>query len=83
MGRIQGKFIGATFTQETPSGTVNGTNVTFTLSNTPASALSVIVTLNGVVQVQGSDYSLAGVTITFATAPSLVQTVYAHYLKTN
>lgn len=57
-------------TRETPSGTVNGSNVTFTLANTPVSG-SDEVYLNGLIQDSGggNDYTISGATITFATAP--------------
>lgn len=55
---------------ETPSGTVNGSNVTFTIANTPATN-SLKVYVGGVRMKAGSpgDYTLSGSTITFATAP--------------
>ena len=56
---------------ETPSGLINGINTTFTLANAPSPALSLILSLNGMVQQQGAgdDYTLAGNTITFLVAP--------------
>lgn len=54
---------------ETPSGTVNGINATFTLANTPSPAGSLILTKNGqVMKSGGTDFTLATATITFATA---------------
>lgn len=53
---------------ETPSGTVNGTNATFTLANAPSPAGSLILTKNGVIQKAGGvDYTLSSLTITFVT----------------
>lgn len=51
---------------ETPSGTVNGTNPTFTLANTPESG-TVAVHVNGLRQKSGAgnDYTISGSTITF------------------
>jgi hypothetical protein len=54
-----------TFTPETPSGVINGINVTFTITNTPLLALF----LNGAYQTSGVDYTITGTTITFTTAP--------------
>lgn len=53
-------------TRETPSGTINGSNATFTLANTPTSG-SEEVFVNGVLQELGSgkDYTISGGTITF------------------
>lgn len=54
---------------ETPSGTINGSNVTFTLANTPTSG-KVTVYKNGVLQAPTTDYTISGGTITFVTAPN-------------
>lgn len=55
---------------EVPSGTINGTNVTFTLANTPI-ANTTDVYLNGVWQQVGvgNDYTISGSTVTFNSAP--------------
>lgn len=57
--------------REVPSGSVNGTNVTFTLSQTPSVANTEQVFLNGLLQFAGAteDYTISGDTITFNTAP--------------
>jgi hypothetical protein len=54
---------------ETPSGTVNGSNVTFTLANAPSPAASLQLFVNGLLQESGSgnDYTLSSATITFLT----------------
>ena len=61
---------GAAVDNEIPSGTINGSNVTFTLANTPISG-SEHVYLNGARQLvgAGNDYTISSATITFATAP--------------
>ena len=61
---------GTDLTRETPSGSINGSNVTFTLSTTPVAGSEVLF-LNGQLQEQGasSDYTISGDTITFADAP--------------
>jgi hypothetical protein len=53
-------------TGETPSGTINGTNDTFTLANTPTAG-SVALYANGVRLKSGSgnDYTISSSTITF------------------
>jgi hypothetical protein len=51
---------------ETPFGTINGSNDTFTLAHAPNPAMSLILILNGQVQTQGVEYTLSGATITFA-----------------
>ncbi len=67
--------------QESPSGLVNSINVTFVLSQTPTSAASVKLYLDGGIQYQGGglDYTIAGATITMAAAPVSPQTLYADY----
>ena len=54
---------------ETPSGTINGVNDTFTLAHAPNPSSSLTLTLNGQVLIQGSDYTLSGSTITMTTIP--------------
>ena len=56
----------ATLTNDTFDG--DGSDTTFTLSES-ASTNTVIVTLNGVVQVPTTDYTVSGTTLTFTTAP--------------
>lgn len=69
--------------QEVPSGTVNGSNTSFSLAFTPSAAASVHLTLDGLVLIQGSgqDYTISGSTITMTTAPALGQKLYALYTK--
>jgi hypothetical protein len=65
---------------ETPSGDVNGTNVTFTLGSTPVTG-SVEVYLNGLLQKPvGEDYTINGQTITFVEAPETNDLLLASYL---
>ena len=67
------------FAQEIPTGTVNGSNTSFTLAHTPASTASVEIRLDGIVLLQTTDYTQSGATITFVTAPSTGQVVSAYY----
>lgn len=72
---------GATQTRnEVPTGTVNGTNATFTLAATPA-ANSQRIYKNGVRLKAGSgnDYTISGTTITMATAPATGTVLLADY----
>lgn len=61
---------GTKVTRETPTGTINGSNVTFTLSHTPVSGTEEVF-LNGILQEPGSgnDYTISSGTITYLTAP--------------
>jgi len=62
----------------------NGSNVTFTLSNTPL-ANSIDVYLNGMRQVEGSGecFTVSGTTITFATAPASDDDLVIRYIIDN
>jgi stress response protein SCP2 len=73
---------GASFVDgETPTGTVNGTNAVFTLAFTPSPVASLQLALNGQVLASGSDFTLAGSTITFAAAPSSGGVLRANYRR--
>lgn len=68
--------------KETPSGSVNGSNVTFTLANTPVSG-SEHIYLNGMLQNVGggNDYTISTATITMATAPLTGESIRVSYRK--
>jgi hypothetical protein len=57
-----------TVVREIPSGALNGTNVTYTLANTPALGMEMLF-LNGLLQAITADYSISGNTITMVIAP--------------
>ena len=62
---------GPTFHTETPSGTIDGSNPTFTLAHAPSPGASLVLVRNGVIQLQASsdpgDYTLSSSTIIFRT----------------
>ena len=60
--------------------TGDNTNATFNLSATPGNADAVIVTMNGVTQMPGSDYSVTGSTITFTTTPPAGQIILVRHV---
>jgi phage-related tail fiber protein len=68
--------------RETPSGTVNGSNTTFTLANTPTAGTEEVF-LNGLLQDPGAgnDYTISGATITYLTAPVTGDKIRVHYKK--
>ena len=82
-GNLSWSTFAPTYEQETPSGSIDGSNVSFTLSYTPTANSAVQVYLDGIFQEQGSgkDYTVSGTTITFATAPSLGQALIAIYTR--
>jgi len=67
---------------ETPSGTINGSNVTFTLAFTPTAG-SEHLYLNGVLQNPGggNDYTISGATITYNNAPQTGDVLLVSYRK--
>lgn len=68
------------FENEVPSGTVNGSNTTFTLANTPNPATSLELKVNGVYQkAGGEDYTLTDDTIEFVVAPPTSSILLASY----
>jgi len=63
---------------ETPSGTVNSSNTSFTIASTPVTG-SLMLYVNGVRQKTTGDYSISGTTITFVTAPQTGDILLADY----
>jgi len=53
--------------QESPAGSVNGSNTVFTLTQAPSPAASLEIHRNGVLMKTGIDYSLSGATVTFGS----------------
>lgn len=65
---------------ETPSGTINSSNVTFTLAHTPNPSADLNCFENGVQQrAGGQDYTLATATITYGAAPLTGSTLICFY----
>jgi hypothetical protein len=66
---------------ETPVGTVNGINTTFTLAFAPSPPGSLLLYRNGLEMLQGTDYVLSSRTITFllASVPVTGDTLLAYY----
>src|SRR4051794_5693420 len=66
---------------EIPQGTIDGTNAVFSLSNFPNPSTSLMLFVNGVLQANGSDYSLASSKITFLSAskPRIGDVLQASY----
>jgi len=68
---------------ETPSGSVNGANTTFTLSQAPSPNTSLLLARNGVLMTLNADFTLNGQTVTFLTGsipqPGDVLTAWYRY----
>ena len=67
-------------TRETPTGAVDGVNVTFTLANTPTLGTEQVY-WNGLLQDLGSgnDYTISGGTITFTSPPQVGDKIRVSY----
>lgn len=66
--------------RETPTGTVNGSNDTFTLANTPASGKEEVF-LNGLLQEpDGEDYTITTNSIVFVSAPLTGDRIRVSYM---
>jgi hypothetical protein len=57
---------GAFVFNEIPAGTINGVNTSFTLAHSPEGS-TLMVYVNGLLMLQGGDYTLSAKTITFLT----------------
>ena len=68
---------------ETPGGTLSGTNPTFTLANTPNTHVTYPLMLyqNGQLLDPTDDYSLSGTTITMSSPPAGTDKLRAYYWK--
>ena len=69
--------------QETPGGTIDGTNRTFTLAGAPSPSTSLHVYRNGILQRVSVDFTLSGSTMTFlpGSAPQTGDILLATYRK--
>jgi hypothetical protein len=68
--------------EETPSGTINGSNQSFSLASTPDSK-TLVLSLDGLCLKRTTDYTISGTTITMVLAPATGQNIYAIYRKAN
>jgi hypothetical protein len=73
--------VGASLIQEVPSGTVNGSNQSFTISYSPVSTASVMLYLDGMLQKQTTDYTISGSSISIVTAPAAGQSLLVIYSR--
>lgn len=77
---VTGQLVGG-HVVATPTGSVDGVNVTFTIPSTPVATAAVLLYLDGILLEQGGgeDYTISGTTITMNTAPALGQSLKAVY----
>lgn len=64
---------------EEPAGAVDGVNTVFTLNATPLDPDSVVLTVNGLLQSKGTDFTVVGNTITMSYAPASLSLLFAQY----
>jgi len=64
--------------KEQPHGSINGENTSFTLNNIPVEG-SEHIYLNGLLQENGGDYTMSGLTITFLNPPPPLTKIYCTY----
>lgn len=81
MSQLDGRGIKDFWVQETPSGTINGVNTSFTLSQTPKEDECVMIFLAGLLVTQDVGYTISGTAITFATAPAISSVLRAIYVR--
>lgn len=77
--QLNGKAASFTDIQEAPAGAIDNSNTAFALSTAPVSNASVSLYLDGLILIQGTDYTLSGTTITMTTPPNFAQFLYAKY----
>lgn len=82
LGLLDTRYLGTSnfVFNEVPSGTINSSNVTFTLANAPMSG-TVRGYENGLRLKPTTDYSISGSTITFVSAPTTGDLLLFDYLK--
>lgn len=81
MSRLNAAWLKRFWVDETPSGSVNGSNTLFVVAQTPLENDSVDVYLDGLKKTPGVDYTISGSNITFTTAPVLGQIVRVSYIR--
>ena len=72
--------------EEIPAGSINGINISFTLTQTPFSSTALLVFKNGLFQYQsssGGDYSVVNNQLTFTTPPFITDELVAMYFMGN
>jgi len=85
MGLALFKYMGIYFKQETPTGSIDGSNTAFELSTPPVNAEGVQVYVDGLLKplTPGSlGFTISGTTVTLGTAPVAGQHVYVCYPST-
>lgn len=72
---------GADYSMETPSGSCNGVNTTFTLAESPYASTMVMFYVNGQLMRKDSDYTISGKVISTVIPPPTDSVTYVYYRK--
>lgn len=80
-GQIDARALKDFWVDEAPSGTVNGSNTSFTLSQAPHETDCINLTLDGIKIYNGTHFTVSGATITMTTAPAVGQDLRANYVR--
>lgn len=81
MSLIDAKNLERFWTQETPSGLINGVNTVYTIAFEPLENESILLFKNGLQQRLGTDFTVSGTTITFASAPAIASDLSVQYIR--
>jgi len=81
MSRLDSRALKKFEVKETPAGSINGSNQSFSIASTPHENEAVELYLNGLYLIEGTDYTLSGTSITMTPAPALGQSLKAQYTR--
>ncbi len=81
MSRLNARSLKKFWVDETPSGTINGSNTSFSLAQLPLENDSVELYQDGLKLTYTTDYTISGTTITMVTAPVVGQILRANYIR--
>lgn len=82
MSKLNQEWLNIQMKIETPSGTVDGVNKNFTLSDSVYNNF-VWVFVNGIHKRPVLDYTIVGSTLMLVDAPALAQSVYVQFIGAN
>lgn len=80
-GKLDARALKDFWVDETPTGTINGSNTSFTISSASHESEAFNLYLDGLKLTNSTDYSLSSTTITMVTAPAVGQSLRANYVK--
>lgn len=81
MSKIDGKFLKRFWIDEAPSGTIDGINTIFTLSQVPLENDCVSIYIAGLRLIPITNFSISSGTITFVVAPAIASVIRVQYVR--